>query len=238
MVVNDNKRVNQLYRMIECKEGTWKTPTGASRILLSHNLPYTLLNAGGSALNPFASTQGAGDPMGAGSSNRIGDKITVKGLKMVFFFENALQRARVFYRLMLLKAPRGAAFARGGGDLFKNCADNKMIDMINTERYTIIAQRRFTINSSNATAATVGGTGVPNTATPAGIGTKVISMWVPGKRFGKGGNIQYEDTTAGDVKFFDYRIVCLAYDWFGTPQDINVVGNINEGYTKLYFKDA
>jgi hypothetical protein len=32
----------------------------------------------------------------------------------------------------------------------------------------------------------------------------------------------------------------MVYDWYGTPDGGagNIVGRINEGYTKIYFKDA
>lgn len=227
------RRVNNLTRMIETKEGTWKT---APNVELRHNNTTLLNNTTGASLNIFQSTQGAGDPMQAGVMNRIGDQISVKGVKIVSFFENALQRAKVHYRLMLLKGPRGAPFNRA--DIFKNDSDNKMIDCLNTEKYTIIAQKRFNIETSNTAPATVGGTGVPNTGTAAGIGTRVVNMWIPGRRFGKGGTVKYENATSTDVKFYDYRIVIVAYDWFGTPQDTNTVGQLNELYTKIYFKDA
>jgi hypothetical protein len=63
-------------------------------------------------------------------------------------------------------------------------------------------------------------------------------MWIPGTKFGHGGNIQYESTSGVQGKFYDYQICILAYYWFGTPQDANVVGNLNESITKLYFKDT
>lgn len=226
-------RVSALNRMIETKEGTWKTGPNAA---LPHNTVNILNTSAGGPLNPFQSNQGAGDPMQANNMNRIGDKITVKGVKIVAFFENALQRAKVFYRIMLVKAARGMTIDRTS--LFKNDSDNKMIDCVNTEKFTIVWQRRFTVDSSNNTAATIGLTGVPATGTPGGIGTKIINAWIPGGKFGRGGNLQYEDSTGTDIKFFDYRVVVLAYDWYGTPQDVNVVGRINELYTKCYFKDA
>lgn len=224
------QRVNNLYRMIETKEITWKLESTTST---KYETPHNNLLAW--TQNPFQVSQGAFDTTSAGNAaNRIGDQITVKGFMMTLFLENALNRPKVFYRVMLVRCAKGDTPDRT--TFFKGNCDNKMIDQVNTERYTIVAQRRFTIDSSNAMAGAVLGTGVPNGGVN-GIATKVIKMWVPGRKFGRGGNIQYENNSY-QVKFYDYKVVFLAYDWFGTPQDVNNVGLINCMYTKVYFKDA
>jgi hypothetical protein len=63
-------------------------------------------------------------------------------------------------------------------------------------------------------------------------------MWIPGAKFGRGENLQYENASASQLKFYDYRICILCYDWFGTPQDANTVGKLNDLITTIYFKDA
>lgn len=227
------KRVNNLYRMVETKEATWKT---IPNVALPHNNSQQLNDLLGNPLNPFRTSQGTGDPMEANQGNRIGDQYNVRGVMIKAFFENALARSKVFYRVMLLRGAKGETFSRA--NLFKGDSDNKMIDQINTERFTIIAQKTFTINCASQAPTGVGTAGEVTTGAMAGIGTKVIKMWIPGRKFGRGGTIQFENANSSQVKFFDYRIVVLAYDWFGTPQDINNVGRINELYTKCYFKDA
>lgn len=235
MVVN---RVNNLYRMIETKEIGRKSDVN---IGLPHNNVYLVSGPGG-VVNPFVSTQAAGDPMDAPAGNRIGDQITVRGVMIRGFFENALQRPKVYYRVMLVKCAKGDTIDRS--TLFKNDSNNKMIDQVNTERFTILAQKTFTISATNYNASTVSGTGVPYSSPnlagdyPSGIATKTFKMWIPGVKFGRGGNMQYENGSGSQIKFYDYRIAILAYDWYGTPQDANNVGKINEMYTKVYFKDA
>lgn len=226
-------RVNKLYSMIETKESTFRT---SANVTLPHNNLHLVLASDGAALNPFRFTgQGAGDPMDLGG-NRIGDQITVRGVMLRGMLENALGRARVHYRIMLLRGAKGETFDRN--TVFRQCSGNKLIDMINTERFTVVASKRFTIGTSNVAPLTVGATGVPATATPAGTGARPFKMWIPGIKFGRGGNVQFESTSQTQVKFYDYRFVILAYDWYGTPQDANNVGIINEMYCKLYFKDA
>ena len=129
--------------------------------------------------------------------------------------------------------------------IFKGDAGNKMIDQVNTERFTIVAQTTFTINATNYQASiSTAVTGVPYSAStvagdsPSGIATKTFKMWIPGYKFGRGGNIIFENGSSTQVKFYDYRLCIVAYDWYGTSQDINNVGKINELYTKVYFKDA
>lgn len=222
----------EFNRHVETKEGQWKSPLNFSCL---HNNIIVIQASGGGNLNPFATSAfGANDPMVAGQFVRIGDQITVKGLKIVGFFENSLERAKVYYRLMLLKCPRGQTIDKT--TLFKGDSDNKMIDVINTETFTVVAQKVFNIECSNNAPTTVGLTGVPAGGTPAGTGSRVIKMWIPGNAFGKGGVIKYENG-ASTPKFFDYRLVLLTYDWYGTPET-NAVGRVNELYTKVYFKDA
>lgn len=131
---------------------------------------------------------------------------------------NPVDRTKAHYRIMLLRGAKGETFNRT--TIFKNDSTNKMMDVINTAINLV---------------------GVPGNAINAGIATRLVTMWIPGSKFGRDGRIQYENGSSSQVKFFDYRICVLAYDWFGTPQDANTVGNVcivNEVLTKIYYKDA
>lgn len=228
-------RVNSLYRMIESKQFTWRT---SADVALPHNNVLVVQQQSGGPLNPFRSANSTDEPMGVGGS-RIGDQISVKGLMIKAFFENALDRSKVFYRVMLVKTSKGDTIDRS--TLFKGDSNNKMIDQVNNERHTIIAQKSFSISPPNATATSVlaNGVGYMDSAAPrVTTGQKIIKMWIPGYKLARNGQIQFENASQTQVKHFDYRIVVLAYDWYGTPQDANNVGKINEMYTKVYFKDA
>jgi len=225
------RSVKRINSMVETKESC--QVTGAN-ISLPHNNIY---NTG---INPFVVTLGTGDPM-AGTGNRIGDCISVRGLLIKGFLENAISRPKVHYRIMLLRGAKGETFDRTS--IFKGIVGNKIIDQMNPERFTVVAQKKFTINCSSSAPSTVSATGVPlsgisSGTDTAGTGSRAFSMWVPGRKFGRLGTIRYENASTSQVKFYDYRIVILAYDWYGTPQDVNNVGKINEMYAKLYFKDA
>lgn len=227
-------QVRALSRTIETKEGSYRMVNQQ----LPHNNVIILNDTNGNVFNPFRSSNNTGDPMGANDMQRIGDQISVKGVMFKFFVEGSLSRSKVYFRFMLIRCAKGDTIDRNS--LFKGAATNKMIDQINRERFTIVAQRVFNVSPPNQAPASIGAlSGVPASATPAGTtGNRIFTMWVPGKKFGRNGNIQYESANSSQVKFYDYRMAVLAYDWYGTPQDVNNVGFINEGYCKTYFKDA
>jgi len=225
-----NKRVRRIERTIETKEAC--SYPGAGNLQLQHNEIRFLIN-------PFGDiNQGTGDPMGIGG-NRIGDKISLKGMYFVGMLQNTAGRPKVFYRLMLVKYAKGDTPTTA--NLFKGCSQNKMIDQVNTEKYTIIAQKTVTVSStSNGTFQSTGIGGQPITdGTSGGVASKIIKMWVPGSKICRNGDLQFESNSL-QTKFFDYRWVILVYDWYGTPSPIpvNNVGSITECYSKLYYKDA
>jgi len=226
-------RLSHLESMIETKHGQW---TSANNIGIAHNNVTVITKDDGGVLNPFQSSQGAGDPMGANNMQRIGDKITIKGMMVRGFFEGALNRSKVYFRVMLIRGAKGETFNRL--NLFKSMSDNKMLDQINTERFSVVWQKIFNVTPPNATAQSVDAAGQTADARIGITGNRIIKAWIPGRKFGRKGVIQYEDATTTQVKFYDYRFVVLAYDWYGTPQDVNTVGRVNEMYSCLYYKDA
>lgn len=227
-------RLTRLESMIETKEGCRRI----SNVQLPHNGCVVLNDTIGNVFNPFQSNQGVTDPMSAGELVRIGDKITIRGMKFKFFVEGSLGRSKVYIRFFLVRMAKGDTLNRG--TFYKDCCGNKMIDQVNTERYTILASKRVSLSAPNATALNLAAvTGLPSAETASGItGNAIFTMWVPGRKFGRGGNITYENNSTSQVKFYDYRLVATAYDWYGTPQDTNNVAYINDGYVKVYFKDA
>lgn len=230
-------QVGRLLKTIETKEGQWKT---AANVGLAHN-NLTVITAPGSGqpyLNVFHLNLGTADQdMLNGNGQRIGDEITVQSVKYQGFLEGALQRSKVYFRFMLVKCAKGDLPTRA--TLFKGNADNKMIDEINTERFTIIASKIMNVTPPNPGPNTVSATGVAEPGVLAGVtGNRIFKVTIPGRKFGRNGVIKYENGSGTQVKFFDYVPVIVAYDWYGTPQDVNTVGRINEMYAKIRFKDA
>lgn len=232
-LLNLVQRVNRIDRAIEIKEAAHRI----TNVQLEHNNVIVFNNSGGSIFNPFQMGQGVGDAMGLGGE-RVGDKLQVRGMLFKFFVEGSLARSKVYFRFMLVKMAKGDTLNRA--NLFKGLSGNKMIDQINTERFTIISQKIVNVSPPNTGPTTISTvTGIPTTNTVSGItGNRIVTMYIPGAKFGRDGNITYENGSATQLKFYDYRLCCVAYDWYGTPQDVNNVGFVNDGYVKLYYKDA
>jgi hypothetical protein len=169
-------QVRRISRMIETKHGQW---TSGNNLALPHNNTFLITKDDGGVLNPFQSTQGASDPMTKDNFQRIGDRISVKGMLVKGFFEGALSRTKVYFRVMLLRGSKGETFSRA--NIFKGLSDNKMIDQLNTERISVVWQRIFTVTPPNSAAASVNAAGEVASTTPAGItGNRIIKAWIPG----------------------------------------------------------
>jgi len=230
-----NQKVTKLTKTIETKEGCRRI----SNLQLAHNNLIVLADVNGNPYNPFLSANGTADPMGASDMNRIGDEINVQYLLIKFFLETSLQRSNVHFRFFFVKMAKGDTLSRS--TFFKDACGNKMIDQINTERFTVLATKSVRVSTlANTAPATLSlaQNGIPATTNAAIGGTRIVSMKIPGKKFGRRGVVTYENLSQSQVKFYDYRLCCVAYDWYGTAQDSNNVGFINDGYAKLYFKDA
>lgn len=227
-----SQRLSALTRTIETKEGT----NTFRNFQLPHNNLVVINRTDGTVWNPFLSVNGASDEMGQNQMQRLGDSICVQRLRIKFFVETSLQRTNVHFKFYLVKMAKGDVLNRA--NFFKNSANNKMIDDINTERFTVLAQKTVRVTTPNVGPSTIGATGIGSSTSIGTGGTRIVTMSVPGSKFGRGGNVTYENQSTSQVKFFDYRLCCVAYDWYGTPQDDNNVGFVNEGFTKLYFKDA
>lgn len=233
-IVRVSNQVNRLSSMIETKEATLTSPVN---VALGHNKIHVVEAATGGELNPLYTTQAATDPMSIMTGSRLGDRLSIRGLAIRGFVENALNRSKVYYRIMLIKCPRGVS-PTIANTLYKGCCGNKMIDQINTEKFTVVWQTSMNVMCANNPPVLVNVDGTPASGGPAGIGTRIFKAWIPGSKICRGGNLQYENGTS-IPKFFDYRIAICVYDWYGTPDAVaNTVGRLNEMYVKMYFKDA
>lgn len=103
--------------------------------------------------NLVATTQGTKNPEDNTGLNRIGDQIQLRGISLKFMVELNERYSDVTFRLMIVKCARGDTPTRA--TLFNGASDNKMLDTINTDRYTIISQKWFKLKAPNT--GTIGG---------------------------------------------------------------------------------
>lgn len=190
-------------------------------------------------------TQGITDPAGLAVDSRIGDEIMLKGISLKMMLELNERYSDVTFRIMVVRCAKGDTPTRA--TLFNGLSGNKMIDTLNRERYTVIAQKYCKLTARNP--GTQGSQSVPlvptgtyhtDVATTDSLlsrATKIVKLWIPGSKFGKGGKIVYENGTS-QVKFFDYRVIIYAYSNYSTSQDIYYVGRLNDYVKQIFFKDG
>lgn len=229
--------VNKVLKSkIETKQST-TTITDGQEIL--HNNFLTLETP----LTMFELNNGTTDPMNS-VGTRVGDEVTLKGISMKMMVELNERFSDVTFRFMVIKSAKGDGPTRA--NLFRGQSGNKMIDGINTERYTIVAQKIFKMKAPNA-----GTAGAANTFVdpPGNYGfnswdpklsraTKILRVYIPGTKFARNGVLKYENGSATQLKFFDYTCVLYAYSNYTTSQDLVNIARVNDYIKTTYYTDA
>lgn len=223
--------VQQIGRNLETKR-TVHTSTDGLQIL--HNNFITLDG------NMLECTQGTGDAMTNSSiANRIGDEISLRGVSIKFMVELNERYSDVTFRMFVVKKAKGDTCDRS--TFFSGLSGNKMIDTINSERFTVIKSKTFKLQAANNGADST--TGVAGTVSAVDVSrqlsraTKIVKFYLPGDKIRKGGKIVYENATS-QPKFFDYIVLLFAYSNYSTQQDVWNVARLNDYVRTIYYKDA
>jgi hypothetical protein len=197
-----------MMRNIETKQSNQTISDGTE---IAHNNFVTLSS------NLLATTQGLTDPQTASTNNRIGDQVTALGVKIAMMVELNERYSDVTFRLMVVKSARGDTPTRA--TLFNGQSGNKMLDTINLERYSILAQKWFKITAQNAAGNSSVGVSGFNSLNDVSIvmsrATKIVKLWIPGEKFVKSRIIKYDDNGT-QAKFFDYHCLLYAYSNYTT----------------------
>lgn len=230
----------QIGKVVETKTSCY-SPTDGTQIY--HNSYVDL--------NPFLlqTTQGTADPTTVNTNNRIGDQILLKGVSIKMMIELNERYSDVTFRILVIKCAKGDNILRTS--IFNGLSGNKMLDTLNTERYTFLADKWVKLKAPNQTpVSSTGLNGEVALGTNAGIeyitdanqqalsrATKIVKLWIPGYKFNKSSIIKYEDNSS-QPKFFDYHVAVYAYSNYTTAQDLWYVGRINDAVFQMYYKDA
>jgi hypothetical protein len=228
-----------LARKIETKQSTSSVTDG---IEILHN-NFVVLDP---TANFLRTTNGTGDPM-TGTGERIGDEITLKGISLKMMIELNERFSDVTCRLLLIKSAKGDTPNRA--TMFRGLSGNKMLDSINYERYSVVAQKMFKLNAPNMSS---DGPNRVNAIPPFEYGfvraegtdirlsraTKIVRMYIPGAKLGRNGVIKYEDLSTSQTKFFDYTLVLFAYSNYTSAQDLINVARVNDYVKTMYYTDA
>jgi len=227
LVVNRALRQN-----LETKESIYSVSDGNE---IAHNNLLNLTN------ELLFTSQGVTDPANSRANNRIGDKITLKGVHLRMMVELNERYSDVTFRLMVVRSARGDTPTRA--TLFVGQSGNKMLDSFNHERYSLLYQKWFKITAPNQGTIGSGGPSGLYNAQAGGSdvvlsrATRIIKAWIPGKKFAKGGIIKY-DENGSQQKFFDYHVQLYAYSNYSTAQDVYNVGRVNDYIHILKYTDA
>jgi len=188
--------------------------------------------------NLLATSLGNLDPSLGAVQNRIGDSISLSGISIKIMLELNERYSMGTFRLFVVKCARGDTPTKS--TLFSGLSANKMIDTINTERYSILVSKTVVIRQSSTgikpdliqTSGSGYATGTPLISRA----TKIVSMYIPGKKFAKNGHIVY-DNGGSQAKFFDYHF--LVYSYANHDADGSFyVGRVNDEVIRMFYKDA
>lgn len=229
-----------MSKTVETKHANYTCSDGTE---IAHNNFITLDDS------VLKTTPGPFDPTLNNADCRIGDEINLRGVKMKLMVELNERYSDVTFKLLVVKCAKGDVPTRD--TLFNGLSGNKMLDTMNTERYTIIASRVFKLKGPNQTITNDAGesayiaplgnnSGISYTTSTSqhmSRATRIVKLWIPGAKFRKGGRIQYEQGSS-QPKFFDYRVVLYAYSNYSTNQDLWNVGRLNDYVKTMYYKDA
>jgi len=170
---------------------------------------------------PLLTTQGVKDTDIGNLECRIGDEVTPVSLNIKFMVALYPQYNFIHFRWLFIKSPYGDIPTRT--TLFRGLSINKQLDEIDTERYTILKQKRFTItrhaaggvsNANNTYTGTAEGPLLPTGQNYAGFLTqgfypKMINISIPGSKFGK--KLKYQNNSSA-IKNWQYTSILFSYN--------------------------
>jgi len=205
--------------------------------------------------SPLYTTQGTADPNIARTGNRIGDEVIPVGLSIKFMVGMHYQQSQVRFKWLLIRHSPADLPVDDSLFTFSSMDVNKQLCTVDTERFTIIAQRNFTINALNRGSGTSTYTGtqiyeggsVPSgtvyaspEVSPLGQSCKIVSVWVPGSKFGK--VLRYQNGL-GSPKNWSYTSIIIPYsNMYGGVQGLLIGGSkvarMDDYISQFYFKDA
>ena len=148
--------------------------------------------------NKFFFVPLTGDPI-SGIGDRIGDEITLKGVSFNMMIELNEWYSDVTFKMMLIRSVKSDTTSRS--TLFKGQSTNKMLDGINTERFSILFSKTFKITTPNQGSygpqyivESVGVSGLYDNSTVPTLSrvTKIVNVWIPGTKFVAGDLIKYD----------------------------------------------
>lgn len=161
---------------------------------------------------------------GQTQETRLGDKVIAKGLSIRLWLSNKLDRPNVMYRIIVFSGPRDQISIASPNNFFEAHIGNKMIDMVNTDKYKIIKQRIIRPFAGDYS--------LESSATNKEHST-YLAMYIPlkNRQVSYGNDNEDLPTFTRDC----ISVAILAYDAYGTLTTDTIASF--SYLTKFYFKD-
>ena len=131
------KRVKRLDRTIETKSGVIQVTDGTE---CGHNA-LNMVN------NTFLGTTNCTLDDENSRGQRIGDKVTLVGVKFSMMLELNERYSDVTFRLMVIRSAKGDTSTNA--TLWDGASGNKMLDTFNTERFTVLYTKHVKMRAHN-----------------------------------------------------------------------------------------
>ncbi len=228
-----NKRIANVAKKValqiaEPKQASqiFSSLTNPGHQTLKHNVTYYQTNLlkteQGNTANPGTNVQ----------SNRIGNEIYAKGLKLRMQLINSVGQSNVAYKVFVFRYQTGktmddAAFWCGPDGTGSNM--NRMLDFVDTREVTIIKTLNIRTANNTANMNQNGWTGT--TLTPLHrMHSNYRDIWIPLNK-----KIKYDDNNSQTPKYTDIGVAVVAYDVNNTAQTVTL-GYI-DFVSRLYFRD-
>lgn len=181
---------------------------------LYHNQTYNITP------NLLDTTQGVTD-----GTHRLGDEITLRGIKLYLQMETKWDRPNNTYRVVVGKCRQAIA---GGTDPFKPISGVKVIDPVDMEQVMkVLVNRRYRFGDKDTMIGTDEGIGVLNRPT-----THFRTVWIPLN------NVKYKYLNQNSTQGTAYNLALWvqAYD-HSSSLTLDNIGSIRVS-AELFFKDA
>jgi hypothetical protein len=168
---------------------------------------------------------------GDGDDQRVGDEVIGKYIKFKLWFASKFDRPNVKIRVMVLRVPINEH--TGVISPFNNDHGNKLLDYINTEKYTPVYQKFININTNTAIGPD---SGLPPPSTGYDWNLKERSVMHSFTIPLKDEKIKFlEGENRPKFQKFNLRFVAVAYDAYGTATTDNIASYA--GNYRFYYKD-
>lgn len=225
---------SRVTQVLMKKSETKKYQFADENVQLYHNIGYTT--------TPLAPSQcsltqvfniWADISRGTGSFNRIGDRISPRGMSIKLWLSNKLDRPNVMYRIIVARIPKainGTAVTSTNVDPWDDIQlgsnGNKMIRLLDTDRGVKALYDKVVNNQIGFSSYPLGGAG----------GKEVHmykKLWIKPKN---ARDIVYDSTGSNQIVNNPIAVWVIPYDSYGTLTTDNIASMAYQGC--VYYKDV